>query len=188
MSKILSLCIGLIIGMLIQCATMGMDMVMIVQSLEPIDHAVPSDFQLSQKTMYFTLAWSLLTCLMGSSVLILLRALIESFLSAMTSGDTGKKSEEECFIFTFLLYVDAYFSFGAILAITGHWCIQGYYFENDSNVNYDGFYALLMCLVFYILTLLIMRKAVAGHKKYLARKLEKRGDSENACRLTVVVA
>ena len=182
-AKINSMLIGLVMGCFIQCATLGMDMVILVKSTMPLYFTFPV-VHIPQQTIYFIYAWAFFTSALGASMLIFLRALLEACLLATTSVEIGKSWEEERFIFKFLLNVDTFFSIGAIVGVSCCWYVHGLYL-GMGDLGYEGFHVIALCLLWYGVATAIMNESIDTRKKHLAEKKAKKIAAKNATLMLV---
>lgn len=178
-AKFYSALIGLVIGCFIQAANLGMEVLIMMKEKESSFFNYPTVY-VSEKAYNLIQVWSIVISIAGASMLILLRALIESSLLGTASVKIGKSWEEEGFIFKFLMLVDCFFSMGVIFGVTCSWYLYAVYIGHNEFSKEESLNVACLCVLWYGLAVATYSAAVGRRKEYLAKKQQKDIAAESA--------
>ena len=124
----ISLVLGSLVGLLIQCSSLGANFM--VQQMT----SFPNHHQQQQRVLEITsVLWSLVTSSMGIALLLLVRALI-LLTHRHGSSNASTTTETPPPLPTFVLHVECFFAVGAVVGLNVAWTVADYVLAMESHL------------------------------------------------------
>ena len=131
MSRCCSLIIGTIIGVFIQCSTLGANFLMTTMYGQEV--------YFTKSFISISLAWCLVTSIMGVAVLLFLRSLVVTAFYATNSSkaDEATLEAQENFMIQVLENIEQFFAVGSLVGVGMAWTITDLLLGMESHIYHS---------------------------------------------------